>query len=490
MTKYIPVIGMEIHAELKTQSKMFCSCLNESEFEKEPNVHICSVCTGQPGALPTPNKEAIFFVQKVGTALHCRINDWSKFDRKNYFYPDLPKGYQISQYDRPLVEMGYLDIDNDRIGITRIHMEEDTAKSQHIQETGETLIDFNRSGLPLMELVTEPDIVSGEQARKFCQKLQRILRYLEVSYADMEKGQMRCEANISLYQEGEDRLSGTKVEVKNLNSFRSVERAIAYEINRQTQALENGEKIVQETRGWDDVQQKTISQRIKESAHDYRYFPEPDIPPMEFSLEYKEGLKKALPELPEEKKRRFMEQMALTIEQAEILTNDKDIASYFENVMSELEEKILSKEFFGNYQKARESVVNYLIVEVRKFLVEDRLSFSDIKITAENFAEFAVILSEGKINSSAAQRVLREMYETGEDPSTIIDEKNLSQIEDEGELMKIIEDVIEKNNQSVQDYRAGKEKAMGFLVGCVMKETKGKAHPQKAQELLKKKIIK
>lgn len=488
MAKYIPVIGMEVHVELKTQSKMFCSCLNESEFQKEPNIHICPVCTGQPGALPTPNKQAILFVQKVGVALHCEINDWSKFDRKNYFYPDLPKGYQISQYDQPLVERGYLDVDDSRIGITRIHMEEDTAKSQHGQERGETLIDFNRSGLPLMELVTEPDITSGEQAKKFCQNLQRILRYLDVSYADMEKGQMRCEANISLHQIEEDRLSGTKVEVKNLNSFRSVERAIAYEIDRQTNLLENGERVVQETRGWDDSKQQTVSQRIKESAHDYRYFPEPDIPPMKFSSEYKEKLQKSLPELPEDKKRRFIEQMMITSQQAEILTNDKELASYFENIMSELDEKMISNEFSGNYEKAKGSVVNYLIVEVRKFLIEEELSLSDIKITAENFAEFAIILSEEKINSSAAQIVLRQMYETGGDPSSIIEERNLSQMDNEEDLMKIVEDIIKKNEQSVKDYQSGKEKAMSFLVGCIMKETKGKANPQKAQELLKKKI--
>jgi aspartyl-tRNA(Asn)/glutamyl-tRNA(Gln) amidotransferase subunit B len=294
MAKYIPVIGMEIHVELKTKSKMFCRCQNSLEEEKIPNDNICPVCTGQPGTLPVPNAEAIKFVQMAGLALNCKLNKKSKFDRKNYFYPDIPKGYQISQYDQPLCQGGYLEVDNKKIGITRIHLEEDTGKLMHPKGTEYSLIDFNRAGVPLMELVTEPDIESGQEARLFCQKLQQIFRYLEISDADMEKGQMRCEVNISLHQEGEEKLGGTKVEVKNINSFKFVEKSIDYEIKRQTEILASGEKIMQETRGYDSVQNITVSQRKKESAHDYRYFPEPDIPPLEFSEADMENLKRHL----------------------------------------------------------------------------------------------------------------------------------------------------------------------------------------------------
>lgn len=488
MSKYIPVIGMEVHVELKTASKMFCSCKNDLSLDREPNTNICPVCTGQPGALPVPNKKAIAFVQRAGLALKCHVNRVSKFDRKNYFYPDLPKGYQISQYDQPLVEEGYLNVDDVRIGITRIHMEEDTGKSSHERGSGETLVDLNRSGVPLMELVTEPDITSGEQAKKFCQKLQLILRYLDVSDADMEKGQMRCEANISLYKEGSERLSGTKVEVKNLNSFRSVEKAIAYEIERQTELLQNGEKIIQETRGWDDAGQKTFSQRKKESAHDYRYFPEPDIPPMEFDEQYITVLEKSLPELPDEKKERFEREYGIDKKLAHILISDKDLAEFFEQTMSELDEKQVSGEMKGDLSKARKTATNYLIVELRKFLATDGLAFGDIKLTPENFAELAMIVNDGGINSSAAQTVLREMYEKGGDPSHIIFEKNLSQMDNDDELEKIVDEILTKNEQSIIDYKAGKDRALGFLVGQIMAKTQGKANPQKASELLKKKM--
>lgn len=486
--KYKVTIGMEVHCELKTRSKMFCSCINDLSLEKKPNVNICPVCTGQPGALPTPNKQAIAFVQKVGGALHCRINKVSKFDRKNYFYPDLPKGYQISQYDEPLVENGYLEVGERNIGITRVHMEEDTGKSQHSKVSGDTLVDLNRSSVPLMELVTEPDVTNGKEAGDFCRKLQQILRYLEVSDADMEKGQMRCEANISLYKEGEDRLSGTKVEVKNLNSFKSVERAVAYEIERQAELLDKGEDVIQETRGWDEGGQKTVSQRKKESAHDYRYFPEPDIPPMEFGDDYIKNIMQSLPELPDEKKRRFMEQFGVFREQAEILVGEVSLAHFFEHTMSEVDEKQASKEFSGDVQKAKKIVANYLIVELRKKMIDAEVDIKDMKITAENFAEFACIVAEGKINSSAAQSVLTEMFETGEDPSRIIDEKNLSQMNNTGELEGIIDEVLTNNEQSVTDYKAGKDRALGFLVGQVMKETKGKANPQAVNEILKKKL--
>lgn len=485
--KYIPVIGMEVHCELKTKSKMFCRCKNGLGLEKESNVHICPVCTGQPGAIPVPNRQAIEFVQKVGLALGCRVNLKSKFDRKNYFYPDLPKGYQISQYDEPLVEEGFLEIDGKRVGITRVHMEEDTGKSQHDKVNGGTLVDLNRSSVPLMELVTEPDVESGEQARKFCQKFQQILRYLEVSDADMEKGQMRCEANISLYKKGQNRLSGTKVEVKNLNSFRSVERAVAYEIKRQTEVLESGERVAQETRGWDDNRSITFSQRKKESAHDYRYFPEPDIPPMEFTQEYVERLEMLLPEMPNIKLGRFVLQYGVEDTDAEILVSDKGFAEYFEQVMSELDEKKQSKEL-EDIERARKLAVNYSITELRKHLIENNENIQNVKITPENFAELIVLIVDGHINSSAAQAVLASMYETGDDPDHIIAEKNLAQTSDMGELEEVVQKVLVANKKSVEDYHAGKQNALQYLMGQVMKETKGKANPGVVMDILKENL--
>jgi aspartyl-tRNA(Asn)/glutamyl-tRNA(Gln) amidotransferase subunit B len=487
--KYIPVIGMEVHAELKTKSKMFCSCKNALGLEKEPNVNICPVCTAQPGTLPVPNREAIEAVQKVGLALSCRIRMQSKFDRKNYFYPDLPKGYQISQYDEPLCEKGEIEIEGRKMEITRIHLEEDTGKLNHPDNADYTLVDFNRAGVPLMELVTEPDFSTGKEARLFCQRLQQILRYLGVSDADMEKGQMRCEVNISLYKEGEDRLSGTKVEIKNLNSFRVVEKAVEYEIARQTEVLEDGEKVVQETRGWDENKQATVSQRKKESAHDYRYFPEPDIPPLHFTEEYVEELRHRLPEMPQQKERRFQEEYGLNADDAVMLASDKDLADYFEAVMSELASKIQSKEIEASQEKVFKLAANYIITELRKHLIKANETIRDVKITPENFAELIGIVANGKINSSAAQIVLEEMYQGGDnDPSHIIERRNLSQVSDVGELEAMADQVLANNQKSVDDYRAGKQNALQFLMGQVMSATKGKANPQMVLEILRRKL--
>lgn len=494
MAKYKATIGMEVHAELKTKSKMFCDCKNGLGEEKEPNLHICPVCSGQPGTLPYPNKQAIEFVQLAGLALNCKLNLQSKFDRKNYFYPDLPKGYQISQYDQPLCGEGYLKVESPKskvlkqVGITRIHLEEDTGKLIHPSGTDYTLVDFNRAGVPLMELVTEPDIKTGEEARIFCQKLRQIFRYMGISDADMEKGNMRCEANISLYKEGEKKLSGTKVEVKNINSFKFVEKAIEYEIKRQTEILEKGEKVVQETRGWDSNRNATVSQRKKESAHDYRYFPEPDIPPFKFTEEYVEDLRRKLPELPEAKAQRFKEEFKLPEKDIEILISEKDLADYFERVVSELQEKICSGEACPPKEKVVKTAANYIITELRKHLVKYNENIRDLKITPENYAEFIGFVASGKINSSAAQTVLQEMYRNGSDPSQIIEEKNLMQMEDDGELENVVKEVIEKNQKSAEDYKKGKENALQFLVGQAMAQTKGKANPQKAMELLKKNL--
>jgi aspartyl-tRNA(Asn)/glutamyl-tRNA(Gln) amidotransferase subunit B len=506
MTKYIPVIGMEIHVELKTKSKMFCSCKNGLGLEKKPNVHICPVCSGQPGTLPVPNQTAVEAVQLAGLALNCQLNLKSKFDRKNYFYPDLPKGYQISQYDQPLCQNGVLEISisNDqftknnqspnsnlqikKIGITRIHLEEDTGKLTHPDKVDYTLVDLNRAGVPLMELVTEPDIENGQQARIFCTNFQQICRYLAISDANMEKGNMRCEVNISLHKENEEKLSGTKVEVKNINSFKFVEKAINYEIERQAELLEKGEKIIQETRGWDSIKNITVSQRKKESAHDYRYFPEPDIPPMEFTKAYVEKLKLKLPELPFEKAQRFSTEYGISKDDILILTEQIDLAEYFERVIGELKEKISSHEIDANEEKAIKLATNYLISEVRKHLAENNHDIRDLKITPENYAELIGMVADGKINSSAAQTVLKEMYHKGGDPSQIILEKNLGQNNDLGELEKIADEIISKNQKSIEDYKAGKQNALQFLVGQIMKETKGKANPSAVLEILMNKL--
>lgn len=496
MKKYKPTIGMEIHVELATKSKMFCGCKNGMGQEKQSNKNICSVCTAQPGSLPVPNEKAIEYVMKAGLALNCEIARHSKFDRKNYFYPDLPKGYQISQYDQPLCQHGEIEIENEKkekkkVRILRIHLEEDTGKLIHHKGTNESLVDFNRAGVPLMELVTEPDLESSAQAKDFCEKLRSIFRYLKISPADMEKGQMRCEANVSLYGTDEDPLSGTKVELKNINSFKAVEKGIEYEIKRQEEILEKGEKVIQETRGWDENRGQTFSQRIKEGSDDYRYFPEPDILPLKFSEDRIEEIKASLCELPVAKKERFVRQYNLKEENAEIIVRDKDLANYFENVCSELE-NWFHEEGDNLNQKSKEKMyrlaANYMLTEFQKNLFGVGEEISQTKVTAENFAEFIKIIFKGEINSSAAQTVLKEMFTTGADPSHIIEEKNLAQSSDKGELEKIVKKVIKENEASVEDYKKGKENAIQFLMGQVMSMTKGRANPQIVIKLLKKEL--
>jgi aspartyl-tRNA(Asn)/glutamyl-tRNA(Gln) amidotransferase subunit B len=474
--KYKPTIGMEVHVELKTEAKMFCGCKNELGLDRVPNTNICPVCTGQPGALPVANKKAIEFVIKAGLALNCKIAKISKFDRKNYFYPDLPKGYQISQYDQPLCENGNLEINGNKIGITRIHLEEDTGKLIHQKGTDFSLVDFNRSGVPLMELVTEPDIESAEEAKNFCEELQLILRYLDISDADMEKGQMRCEANISIRKSG-DKNFGTKVEVKNLNSFKSVEKAIGFELRRQEEMLDENKKIIQETRGWDESKMHTYPQRKKESAHDYRYFPEPDLPPLELAENYVEKIKDELMELPQEKIKRFEKEYHLSRYDANMLSQDKGLASFFEEAVSE------GMELY-NDKKIAKLTANYINTELKKYL-DDKTKLPDIKITAENFGELMSIVAQSKINSSAAQSVLEEMVKTGADPEHIIAEKNLAQVDDDGEIESIVKNIISNNPGPVEDYKKGKLNALQFLLGQIMKETKGKVNPQKAMGLLK-----
>lgn len=478
MGNYNVTIGMEVHCELKTESKMFSAAPNKLGEETDPNVSIDPVTTAQPGALPVPNRQAIRFVQMAGLALNCEIARDSKFDRKNYFYPDLPKGYQISQFDQPLCGKGEIDVDGTKIGITRIHMEEDTGKSSHPAGTDYSLVDLNRAGVPLMELVSEPDIVSAEQARAFCQKLQLIFRYLGISDADIEKGQMRCELNISLYKDGSDPLSGTKVEVKNIGSFRSVQKAAEYEIVRQSEILDDGGTLTQETRGWDDKAGKTIAQRSKENANDYRYFPEPDIPPMTFDDAYIAELRRILPELPDARRLRLKQEYKISDENLDVLIADRDYGSYFEDVASEIHEKKKSGEFTGEEHKALQLAANYLVGELHRLRTSANLDISEIKITRENYAELMCIIEEGKVNSSAAQTVLAEMFATGGDPSRIIDEKNLAQENDEDALGDVVRKVLAANPDSVADYKSGKENAIKYLMGQVMKETHGTANPQ------------
>jgi len=480
---YKPTIGLEIHAELKTNSKMFCSCKNDPD-EKRPNFNVCPICMAHPGTLPVANQEAIKDVIKTGIALNCEIARNSKFDRKNYFYPDLPKGYQISQYDMPLCGKGFLEIEGRKIGITRIHLEEDTGRLAHPEGADYSLVDYNRAGLPLMELVTEPDITSGREARLFAEELQMILKYLGVSSADMEKGQMRVEVNISISKN--DKL-GTKVEIKNLNSFKVVEKAVDFEIKRQEEVLESGEKVIQETRGWHDKKEITFSQREKEEAHDYRYFSEPDLPPLYFEEKFIDEIKGTIPELPEQKRDRFANEYDLDAKTIEIFVVNKDLSEYFEKVVSEFDEW-LKTEKIESGEKLYKLVSNYLISDIQGLLQGKEFIETEFKITPENFAEFIKMIYKGEIGSKVAKMVLLDMFNTGADPSTIVKENNLGQMTDDSALEKIIKEIIEKNPKAVEDYKAGKQNSVQFLAGQVMKETRGTAKPERVHELLKKNL--
>jgi len=471
MKEYQPAIGLEIHVELRTKSKMFCSCANDPD-EKHPNFNVCPICMGHPGTLPVINEEALKKVIKTGLALNSSIPEYSKFDRKNYFYPDLPKGYQISQYDAPLCQGGFLNVDGRKIDITRVHLEEDTGRLMHPAGTEYSLVDFNRAGVPLMELVTEPDIASAKEAKAFAEELRLILRYLGVSDADMEKGEMRVEANISI---SNDKKLGTKVEIKNLNSFRSVEYGINYEIERQSKLLNAGKKVIQETRGWDAGKEVTVSQRKKESSHDYRYFPEPDLPPLQFKTEDIKKIRGEVPELPEAKRERFKKEYGLECEDVEMLVQNKNLGGYFEKVISEASDAKIIK-----------LCANYLITDLQSLLQGASVTDKDFKITPEDFAEFIGLIADGTISSKIAKAVLQEMFMTGGDPSNIIEEKGLSQITGEKEIEAVVRSVIDKNPQAVDDYKKGKGNALQFLVGKVMQDTRGKASPEITGQLLKK----
>ena len=498
--KYDVIIGLEIHAELKTKSKMFCSCNNNSEGQ-EANTAVCPICLGHPGTLPVPNKQAIDWTLLTGLALHCKINRISKFDRKNYFYPDLPKGYQISQFDQPLAYDGYLEIDGEKILVTRIHLEEDTGKSIHYKNQDYTLLDFNRAGTPLMELVTEPVIKDAEQAKKFCQAYQQILRYLRIANADMEKGEMRCEANISIQEAGhweykngqilptkEKYHLNPKVEVKNINSFRAVERAINFEIKRQTELLDQDGKILGETRGWDENKGETFSQRLKENSADYRYFPEPDIPPLRIDDNLLANLSAQLPELPAEKKIRFIREYSLSPEIAEILASDRDLASWTENVISELAAWIEANgdEEARQAKRLAKSAGNWITSELLKHLNADNKTIKELKITPENFAELICLIYQDKINSSAGQSILEKMYWEGGDPTDIMKELGLEQLDNTEELESAVEGIISANPTQLAQYRAGKTNVLQFFVGQAMAATHGKANPKIVREILER----
>ncbi|MBI4919930.1 Asp-tRNA(Asn)/Glu-tRNA(Gln) amidotransferase subunit GatB [Candidatus Azambacteria bacterium] len=486
MAKYQPVIGLEIHAELKTKTKMFCACKNDPD-ERHPNVNICPICSGQPGTLPVINEEAVHKVIRVGLAVKSKISEITKWDRKNYFYPDLPKGYQISQYDEPICLGGILNIPGfeKNIKITRVHLEEDTGRLAHFGHIGHSLVDFNRAGVPLMELVTEPDLNSGDEASAFAQELQLLLRYLGVSDADMEKGQMRVEANLSLKVAGEKEF-GVKVEIKNLNSFKAVRDAVNYEIKRQTALLESGKKVVQETRGWNETNGETVSQRIKEESHDYRYFPEPDLPPLKINFAVVEEFEKGLPELPADKRKRFKSEYKLTANQIDILIGDEKLAGFFENVVSES----LSNIEPDMVEKEKQAIVNlaanYMLSDFLGLLNEASAEVDDTRIGAENFGEWIELIHKGAITSRAAKDILKEMWASGKDPSQIIEEKNLDQIEDAGAIEKIASKVIADNPKAAEDYKKGKETSLQFLVGAVMRESRGTARVEITVDILKK----
>jgi len=491
--EFKPTIGLEVHAELKTKTKMFCDCLNNPE-EKIANTNICPICLAHPGTLPVINKKALGQVITVGLALNSEIPEYSKFDRKNYFYPDLPKGYQISQYDMPLCKGGELSLflSNDleeakeKIEITRVHLEEDTGKLIHAANGESTLIDFNRAGVPLMELVTEPVIHSGKEARLFAQGLQLLLRILGVSEANMDRGQMRCEVNISL---SKDKKLGTKVEIKNLNSFRVVEKSIDFEIQRQTEVLEKGEKVIQETRGWDAGKEITYSQRLKEEAKDYRYFPEPDLPrlhihPKEESdgLFNLEEIEKQTPELPWKKKERVMELCSFS-ENANLLIQDEKLMNFFEEVIKKFNDIDIK-----NKEKIINLTFNYLASDLKGLMESGSIVWGQLKITPQSFSKLIFLLFNDKISSRAGKDVLAEMVKEGGDPEEIIKSKGLEKISDGSQLDPIVSEIIKNNPKIAEDYKKGKENVLQFLIGQAMAKTRGAADPKSLEKLFKKQL--
>ena len=461
--EYEVIIGLEVHAELATKTKIFCGC--STEFGGEPNTHCCPVCTGMPGALPVLNEKVVEYAIKAGLAMNCDINQNSKQDRKNYFYPDLPKAYQISQYDLPLCKDGFLEIDMDgekkKIGITRIHIEEDAGKLNHDEFGGGALVDLNRACVPLIEIVSEPDIRSSGEAKAYVEKIKAILEYLEVSDCKMQEGSLRADVNLSIRPKGETKF-GTRTETKNLNSFKAITRAIEFEIQRQIEAVENGEEIVQETRRWDDDRGIGYAMRGKEDAHDYRYSPDPDLALIKLSDEYIKNIKDNLPELPDSRKQRYIQEYNLPEYDANIITGSKMLADLFDEASQN-----------SNNPK---SISNWIMGDLIRLLGEKELD--KVPFKCKDLASLVELIDSGKISSAIAKKVFEEMFETGKEPEVIVNEKGLVQISDEGAIKEIVMKVLENNPQSIADFKAGKDKALGFLVGQAMKESKGKANPQ------------
>jgi aspartyl-tRNA(Asn)/glutamyl-tRNA(Gln) amidotransferase subunit B len=492
-TEYKAVIGFEIHVELATKSKMFSPAPNDPD-EKQPNKNIDEIVTGQPGTLPVANKEAIRHAAMVGLALNCTIDEWSKFDRKHYFYPDLPKGYQISQYDQPISKDGYLEVEVrgkvKRIGITRAHLEEDAGKNIHPEGLNYSLVDYNRAGAPLLEIVTEPELESGEESRVFLQELRNIIRYLGASECDMEKGTMRVEPNISVRKPGETSLPQYKVEVKNINSFKFAEAAINYEIGRQTEILKEGKIPKQVTMGWNEKAGETVEQRSKEEANDYRYFPEPDLPVLQFTKQYLEGLRSEMPELPAQKRTRFKEEYDnLSVSDIDNLINWKELANYFEELKSEIDEWV-KQDKSQDTSKLYKQAANWCLQDFSALLNQAGIQPDDSRVQPENLAELIKMIGSGKISGSAAKQVFKVMFEKGGEPLSIIDDLGLQQVSDESSIIAAVEKIIAENEKAVADYKAGQQKSFGFLVGQTMKELKGKGNPKIINDILKKSLDK
>ena len=477
--KYTTVIGLEVHSELKTKSKAFCSC--STEFGGEPNTHVCPVCLGMPGALPVLNKQVVEFAIRACLALDCAIKKFNKFDRKNYFYPDLSKNYQISQFDKPNCEHGHIDIEVDgqtkRVGITRIHMEEDAGKLVHsgatIKTSESSAVDYNRAGVPLIEIVSEPDMRSAAEARAYMEKLKAILEYTDVSDCKMQEGSLRCDANISVMPEGATEF-GTRAEIKNLNSFRALERAIEYEIQRQIQLVEDGGTVVQETRTWDDGKGMTLSMRSKEEAHDYRYFPEPDLVPVVIDDAWIARVKSELPELPAARQARLMQEIGLVDYDAENIVSTKAMAEDCDEAAKHTEDS--------------KGIANWLLGDVFAYLNSENITIEKFPITPANLGEMVNLINKGVLSSKLAKKVFAEMLKTGKTPQALVKELGLEQISDEGAIVKIVEETLAENPQSIADYKAGKDRALGFLVGQIMKKSRGKANPEMVNNLLKERM--
>ena len=478
---YEAVIGLECHAQLLTNSKLFCSC--STKFGEPPNMNTCPVCLGLPGALPVLNRAAVAMAVKAGLGLNCKINPESQWSRKNYFYPDLPKGYQISQYDRPLCQHGYIEISADgsrkKIGVQRIHMEEDAGKSLHegFPDSGRyTYLDFNRSGVPLVEIVTDPDIRSSAEAHDYLARLKQILEYLDVNDGNMEEGSLRCDANVSVRKVGETKF-GTRTELKNINSFRFVQKAIDYEIERQIDVIESGGRVVQETRLWNSAEERTVSMRSKEEAHDYRYFPDPDLPLLVVDPEFIKSIGNSMPELPEKRRDRFIKEYALSEYDAGVLTATRALADFFEETARS-----------SGHPKA---AANWVMGDLLRFYKDSNVDVKDLSnspITPKMLADMIALVEKGTISGKIAKTVIEEMYNTRKDAQKIIEEKGLVQISDSSEIEKIVDKVIEENTKTVEQYRGGKTGSFGFFVGQVMKATSGRANPQTVNELLRKKL--